>query len=476
MPHLHLFLVPSFRFIAAGLLVGSALTIYPVCAEEAGWVHGSRVNVRKSSETNSAIVAKVTANTLVRIQSRLGEVCQIGWGAGLEGYVPCQFLGDRPLRLSEVMRPFLPDGRNINPQYSPSRGFWIAPSMASLFEAGRYFHQTALSSKQLSDELGYGEDGTRRGSEGSPPKLVRFPVSEFDAMKALLADGIVASQDHDPPLLTCAQMQEAYNRQLAAFGGGPAKSYWPSIYPNHQDFPFEFPVTHVCQVEALPNLKLPAIKPSFFKSSAEILPGSAGVERISAHFDIRERGRVLGSPKWERDYDTSRYTGAWDIGLYELTLETPVIEHVIGRTGLIGAYQWRPQMRVTPFGPSEGCAEGLRNRRMGKELVAGYPAIKDSLVWFQSTTALPVHKAKVTARSVIRPAPSARPMPEAEEGATAIKRAAVYEIDIDADGIPDLVKWDLWSASGGMLAMRMVFANIAGEWYPFDSDSYEECT
>ena len=169
-----------------------------------------------------------------------------------------------------------------------------------------------------------------------------------------------------------------------------------------------------------------------------------------------------------------RYTGSWDIGKYELTLEKPVVEHVIGRTGLVGAYQWTPQERTTPSGASEGCAEGMLAKRRGKQLLPGYPAVKDALLWFQAPQALPFKTA--TVKSHVERVP-----PSAKDDTAAIKRVAVYEIDLDGDGIPDFVQWDIWGVPeilGGepVLAKHEIYVNVNGTWYPFDQESYAECT
>ncbi len=166
-----------------------------------------------------------------------------------------------------------------------------------------------------------------------------------------------------------------------------------------------------------------------------------------------------------------RYTGAWDIGQYELALGKPLYEHVIGRTGLVGVYQWTPLVRETPFGPSAGCDEGLRNKRMGKQLMAGYPHVKDALLWFQSAEPLPYQNAKISSRT--------ERVPDAK--GVGIKRVVIYEIDLNGDGIPDFVQWDIWGSPeitgpDPLLTLRQVFVNISGIWYPFEQDSYSECT
>lgn len=456
-----------------------AVAAFSLCAavahannETKRWVHGSWVNVRSTAAADGPVIDHVITNTLVLLRAENGKSCEISWDKGgktARGFVPCKLLGDRALRLAEVANETYRDGK-ANPQYSPPRAFWVAPSMDALFWAGAHFGKTLLSQQQ--QEL---ERGASANPGAPPPKLVRYPVPEFDAMKAVLANGIVAPADRDPPLLTCRQMQEARRAQQPDNTPAVTRGYPEWSYPGLENFPHAYPMASDCRVPELPRLKLPDTKPSLFRNSKELAPGNADIERLGAHFGIVERGRTVGAPKWELDYDAMRYTGAWDIGKYELTLDKPLVEHVIGRTGLVGAYQWTSQVRETPFGPSGTCAEGLRNRRMGKQVLPGYPTIKDALMWFQAPAALPFKKAVVKSR-VERVPDSAR-----TDNGIGIKRVAIYEIDLNGDGIPDFVQWDIWgtpeiSGPDPLLTLRVVFVNINGEWYPFESDSYGECT
>lgn len=456
-----------FKFAKSAFVTTSLLgvAIAPVLAEADGnrrWIHGSWVNVRVSQAADSQVLTRLSSNTVVSLISQKDKACEISWDTDGHGFMPCRMLGDRPLTFVEVANEYL-NGKN-NPQYSPLRAFWLAPSMDALFHAGKHFQRKLLSEKQVSLENGESSEGA---SSDTPPRLIRYSVPEFDAMKQVLAQGIIASPDHNPPLLSCRQMQDARDNQLGLSqrdSSVPSNGEWR--YPEWEKYPHKWMPVSDCQIASVPELQLPSIRPSLFRDVKELAPGSSDIERLSAHFQITERGRVVSSPKWERDYDTMRYTGAWDIGLYDLKLEKPVFEHVVGRTGLMGVYQWTPQIRVTPFGPSGGCAEGLQNKRMGKELAPGYPAVKDALLWFQAPMPLTFRTAKVTSYS-------GRPKNKVTELGD-IERFVTYDVDINGDGIPDFVQWDIWANS--VISLRQVFVNIDGQWYPFEQDSYGECT
>lgn len=427
---------------ALAILATTAIEARASEIEVTRWVQGSWVNVRATSTSAGSIVTQLPANTEVRLRAPSDKVCEIAWGEDGQGFIPCKFLGDKPLALADVALPYLPNSNTPNPQHSPARAFWIAPSMAALFDAGKHFQSKMLSEKQRNLENGLREDGQCCLSfEEKPPTLVRYPIPEFEAMKAVLAKGVVAPPNLDPT--------------------------WPNCHEATD-----------CSIAEVPKLVLPPAKPSYFVEASDILPASASIEQISAHFRIVERGRAFSSPKWELDYDSYRYTGAWDIGRYELTLDQPVFENVIGRTGLVGAYRWVPRLRITPNGPSARCDEGLRNKRLAEELMPDYPSVADELLLFRSTKPLPMKRVKIKSRRIDE---SQFKPKQAEGHPQGMRRASVYEIDLDGDGMPDLVQWDVWGApelSGPnpLITSRTVFANINGKWYLFDTDSYGECT
>jgi hypothetical protein len=140
-------------------------------------------------------------------------------------------------------------------------------------------------------------------------------------------------------------------------------------------------------------------------------------------------------------------SGAWDIGIYEQTLEEPIIEHVIGVDGRVGAYQWLPRKSID--GEEWFCGTTRLTPRRGKTLLPGYSAIDEAALWFQSPIALPLHKVTVSHSAVNENNPF---MP------------IVYEIDLDNDGISDFLKWDFPGYE------NFVFINLDGEWHVFEDD------
>jgi hypothetical protein len=465
--------LPAFRWITHLLL------ILPLAASAGEmWVQGSWVNVRETAEPQSAVIDHVTVNTKVDVVEQYSKMCEITWQEK-RGFVACSLLGKKPLTLAEVTN--APDGYYVydwealaqvldkNPNYSPLRAFWIFPSIQTLLAAGDHLEVRLRSPQQLSLE----RNATGLVEPGPPPPIVRYPVPEFEAMKAMFAKGIVVGAGMDPPLVNCRQARQTGARRLN-------DEYWE--YPGRENFPYFAPLNRLqrllsqvaCdQTERLQQL-LPKIRPSFFKNDKDIVPGSADIEQISAHFGIAERLRVLKGPRWViSHYDPRHLEGSWDIGLYELKLDQPVFEHVIGADGRVGVYEWSSWTNMEPDYYTQGydkeygaydiptCgydwAEGeskFYGVRRGKTLLPGRPDIGEALFWFQSRAPLPPQKAKVSRR---------------EAGGI-----VVHEVDLDDDGVADFARWE--QMEDEFRGWRVVFVNLNGEWYPFEHDIHDVCT
>jgi hypothetical protein len=412
------------------------------------WVRGSWVNVRESAEPQSAVIDHVTVNTRVDVVERHGKMCEIIWREK-RGFVACGLLGKKPLTLAEVTstgdylaphdREALTKVLDRNPNYSPLRAFWISPSIRTLLAAGEHLELRLLSPQQLRLER-----NTEPLEPGPPPPIVRYPVPEFEAMKAMFAEGIVVGAGVDPPLVinSLDALEQLFSR------------------------------VDYDQTERLQQL-LPKIRPSFFKNSKDIVRGSTGIEQISEHFGIAERLRVLKGPRWVMShYEPRSLEGSWDIGLYELKLDQSVFEHVIGTDGRVGVYEWSSwtnreiahytQEYVKEYGAyyipvcgydwDEGESK-FHGKRRGKTLLPGRPDIGEALFWFQSRTLLPLQKARVSRR-------------EAGD-------IVVHEVDLDDDGVADFARWERMDELRGW---RVVLVNLDGEWYPFEHNISEVCT
>ena len=86
----------------------------------------------------------------------------------------CKFLGDQALQFVDVANEV--SNNEGKKSYSPTRAFWVAPSMEGLFRAGKHFQESLLKPSQVELENGAVQD---RPEPQRAPKIVRYPVPEL---------------------------------------------------------------------------------------------------------------------------------------------------------------------------------------------------------------------------------------------------------------------------------------------------------
>lgn len=431
-------------------VLGTLVTLSALAADagQRGWIQGSWVNLRASADTRAEVIDHLVVNTEVAIKSRQGDWCEIAVeGRAVRGFISCKLLGDAPVTLAAV-------GGDAETTGNAPRAFWLAPSAQRLMAAGTHFWRKLLTEAQRAkEEVSF--DGTQTYDSGNPPKIVRYPVPEFEAMKTLMKTGVVAAPENRPAAARWSEIASRLPQQdndnfnvLGIYLTGVA-------------------LTLARQIKPAP------VAPSLFKRETELASRSTSVEQLSAQFGIVERLRILGGPQWMfYRNENPCVIGAWDIGSYELTLDKPVVEYVIGRQGLAAASLWHARMKHDIAEDPGSCTEGMGFPRRGTEPLKGYPAVKDPLVWIYTPEALPYKKANIKRYAKrIPPQPGDRPAWQDYS----LNLVVSHEIDLDGDGIADLAVWEGLPA-GAEATVRFVLANIAGEWYLIEADSYTECT
>jgi hypothetical protein len=440
------------------LFVLLALSSFAAESADSRWVHGSWVNVRSAASSKGDVVARLTANTPVTVLADQGEWCEISAKAPeVLGFMACKLLGNKPLLLSDVgTAP--PYGSKADPRYSPTRAFWIAPSVARLGAAAEFFWSTMLSDTQRQKER-----PERIEDWNQQPAPVRFPIPEFDAMKALLQNGIVAAEERRPAIIRWSELK----RETAG--------------KSEESFLYSGRWIDAGGLALMRQGRLDPVKPSMFKRVEDLAPAGATVEELSAQFGIRERLRVLSGPQWvHHRNDGPVVAGMWDIGSYEIALGEPVIEYVVGRGGLAAAMEWTPS-DTQDVQADHGCESGFGLAPKSLRPLPDYPRVKDPLVWIYTPKALPYKNVaiKVFAKRFEPQADSRR----SGQG-SAFTLLVMHEIDLDGDGIADLMAWegmgrlvmDGGPNAGDTATLRIYFANIAGEWYLLNLDTFTECT
>lgn len=445
-----------FLYLRGIACLASPLLALPSLAAESAnthWVHGSWVPVRNEASIQGQAIASLTANTPVTLLSR-----QAGWCAiesklpAVRGFMACAFLGAKPLSLADVGTAKRDDG-TPNPRSSPPRAFWLAPSMFRLLAAGEFFWSTTLSEPQKKKEDPFASgDYDQNHLEfdwDKRAKPLRFPIPEFEAMKDILKSGVIAAQEQRPRVARWRELQararDATDR--GAYVGG----LWISE-------------------TALPLIRagrLNTVPPSLFKRAEELAPAHATVEQLSAQFGIKERMRVLRGPVWvQLLHESPRVHGSWDIGLFELKLEKPVIEYVIGRTGLASAAELAA-VDKPEIGPGS-CYFGIEQGRRRTRALPGFPAVKNPLAVIYTPSALPYKRVKIKSY--------AKRLEQKNHGASLL---VMHDVDLDNDGVADLSVWEGMHAQepyGDRVGARLIFANIAGEWHLISIVEHTECS
>lgn len=419
-------------------------------AAETRHVHGSWVNLRGAAAADAPVLGRLTANTPVQLVREEGRFCQVETRAGQRGYVACNLLGAAPLRIEEV-------GEPGHPAHSPLRAFWVAPSVKRLLAAGEHVWMAALTEEQRKAERPEGEAAAAMEPGKPGPRLLRPPVPEFDAMKDLLKAGVVAHAENIEPRVSWALLRKGGD-ELVSLNDRTGM-------PLDRD-----------ERALLAQLDLPTAKPSLFKNHAEIAAPHASTDALSARFGITERSRVLRKPKWgvtqAREF-MPRFDGSYDIGSLEVVLDQPVIEHALGRQGLLGAAQTRAKTVITPNGDDGGCTEGYGWTPRAETPIAGRPRVKDPMLLILTPGVLPATQARVQTRAL-------KPPKQAENAGRTLTKLALHEMDLDGDGADDLL---LLEGSGlatiserPAVLLKVAFVNVRGEWFLLALDRLAECT
>ncbi|WP_162044166.1 hypothetical protein [Undibacterium sp. YM2] len=457
-----------FLLLAAGLLCDNGY------ASETRWVHGSWVNVRVKPEANAEVLTHLVANTQVQMDAAASSAkfCAITWGEGQHGFIACNLLGDKALRLEDFVDSYHRSSDSTN--YFPTRAFWMAPSFRRLQDAGSYFQETMLSPQQKALET---VDSNFVWEKR--PALKRYPIPEFEAMKHRMMTGIIepASPYFQAPapweeLLKLAKSEELPGKKTTE---ATARLHSSLFYPG--------------VLVMLRQLDLPAVAPSYFKSLDELGRPSAGPEEISRQYQIPYAIKPLSGPYWD-NYEPAgiNVIGWWDLGKVEVFLQRPVIKNMLMLNGHIkpassdlkyslGVDSCQQGFRFIGPGEQAEPVKSLAQRRLESLQTK---AKDEAILHFYSRKELPSLNgpAKVTTQAPVKLQYDSKAKSNTHEH---FSQASITSIDIDNDGVADFVIAEAWHR-GIMLdsavhqpAYRVIFVNAGGRWYLFDTDQFLVC-
>jgi hypothetical protein len=448
------------------------------------WVTGSGVNLRSLPSLQAAVIEKLGLNTMVRdVEVMPGSVfCRVRTETS-NGYTACQYLALTPMVLERVSEPHLfQGGRNVS--YDPVRSFWLAPSWSTFTAYGRWLKDESQQNTSRSGPV------LPDGAQASP----RLPNAEFDRMKAHLAKGI-----YGKPFTQRMSWDEIKRMALSVgvpVGSAGAADELPMarvsivLSPALKLWDGEFGERSLASrfrfLGFIAALDLPAVRPSHFKSAAEVAGPGDKVEDLSGRFNIihtyRTKGRALGP-------EIGTVDGLWDVGQVAVALTQPLVRTTVYRTGRLHSISTHATDNRIVWGESEpptmcyGYIDGFShgqadwpNWRSGAQPFKPSPESMrlhpmGSLLSITTRNALPVAQAKpvITTHKLNR-------------DATGFAAGTWMHFDLDGDGVSDLAVWEGVGRGAGHLEdeplkvddphHRLFFVNIAGQWQLLGADTF----
>jgi|GEM_PF-4916052 len=431
------------------------------------WIIGSYVNIHNAPDDKAPVLAHLTTNAKVTLAGESARYCEVSWGDTSHGYVVCRFLAGQPLQLSDVER----TEKNQNDtafQESPLRAFWIEPSFGRLRAAGQAFEATMLPGALAKKEAGQFKAAVDAMMRGENPKagtatFSRFPIPEFEAMKALAKNGM------QPPPIT--------------------KPLYPEISTIHPNG-----YTDSISADYLPLFELlPAVKPSRFNAEEQIGAMQATTDTLSALFQIPYRVETESKPYAAiPHYNDPFIFGSWDMGDAKLSLVRPVHDVGIYRDGHVVTLATRleqhdvnePDAEATPECGSFAIEAHMAGDAGEPYIVSRLPA-KGMLMYFRTPAAIDAARAQVRLQQI--DIETMKPALRDTLRANQVQVVNNYTITLQGDTAPDFAVLEL----GGYADVpgkgnqpgtpiypttRYYFVNIAGHWHLLDADALQGCS
>lgn len=451
---------PLWAFAAVAATAGVTLACVDAWAQTSAvapakprYVQGSWVNLRESAQPQSRVVAQVPANTAVQQLAERDGWCAVLYAgdgrlgpalaAPVQAFISCKLLADQPLTLAQAAK-------------DPARAFWVAPSPNRLRAYGNALPRpAALQINALAK------------THALDAPVVYPQRAEWDAAKNLVRAGVLLRPDQE------IDRGEAVNPLSDVKLATQAVDNIPAVAP----------------LAARPVL--PTIAPSYFRrhDSVALLheTDADGLAAVAgARVSVVPTGTPVGRFARHSGPEIEYVTGFWDVGTADLAFAPPLTLYAITHQGLVGAHTVR--QRAWDISNDEhycgGHYPGRAFNDPGEEAqpVRGYAKLSDTaevIARLVLPGKLPPDAVKVRSKryatSWLMPAdPPYRPKPERKNTAV-----TVHEIDLDRDGVADILRIDV--PSPGSMSYEPVFEfrwflNVNGQWFRAGGWVDEECT
>lgn len=460
------------------------------------WVSGNGVTLREAPRQDAAVVSRLALNTIVKLlREETGSgYCEVQPASGPSGYTACRYLAPTPAVLAHI-RGYRSAEEPPSPDYDPERAFWLEPSWNALEQYAEYLKQRhpdippqgpwprneAL--ERMKTHLALGLKGRKPAPYADWPQLKRKADQDLDLSgeaRRLQAQGKKVTEEIS---LREGRMQNTANELQAAIG------IWG---PLHDAISADGGAQRI--VRLVRALEFPSVRPSLFRSEAELAPPTATAEDASGRFGIVFRQLVTPRPKPKPGAEDGGGAGLYDMLTRTQVLVRPVQRVQLFRGGrllveksLVRSSEtlWRDVDEPECAGWVPGFAFGDADtgiwryfdieaptadngRSSHRESLKRNPA--GSLFAFYTNIDL-------TTGSAVR---TEVPM-KLNRDDTGFVRGVYLHYDLDGDGISDIAIWEGQGRGPGHLDgltttddrwYRLVLANIDGAWKVLGSDVF----
>lgn len=408
---------------------------------QAGWVQGSWVNLRSAPASSASVKAQLTTNTALQITAKDGDWCAVRVAnPPAEGYVNCSLLASEPLTLFKA-------------KDQPGRAFWIAPSVQRLVAYGVLL-RAGPAYKRMYDKL-------QDGEVAHIP-----PLPEFDAAKRLMAKGVIPAVENEVNRINAVPVN---------------------------DMPYA-------------NLIRPtSIKPSLFRAHSDVLTmAEASADSLAAvaksKITVKPTVAPTGYVMRHEGPEISGISGFGDIGDMELHFSPNILVYYLLPNGLLsaatlskqtvaGTPEYGANCGITFSGGGLGSPVSVGGGDLTMRPVGDFARLPESMMpmaAFVTARPLSVKKLLIKSRAarlftadLFKTDPLWKDRESPSQLLALTAKVVLHEVDVDGDGVPDMLIWDLpslGSMSGAVNLSRAWYLNIGGHWYATGAMYEEECT
>lgn len=431
----------------------AAASSSPLAPAKPRYVQGSWVNLRDAAQPQARVVAQVPTNTVLQQLTERDGWCAVLYAGDarlgpalaepLQAHVSCNLLSDQPLTLAQA-------GKDA------ARAFWVAPSPNRLRAYGNALPRPpALQLPALA----------KTHAHNMPVQYPQRP--EFEAAKKLLRAGVLLRADQE--IDRGSPVNPLDDVKLAT----RAVDHIPAVAP----------------LAAKPTL--PAIAPSYFRSHTSVAllheTDADGLAAVAgSRISVVPTGAPVGRFNRHSGPEIEYITGFWDVGTADQAFAPALTTYAITHQGLVGAQAVRQRYwdisNEDHYCGGHYPGRGFNDPGEEAQPVRGYAKLSDTaevLVRLVVPGKLSPDAVKVKTRryatSWMQPAePPFREKPQRKNTAV-----LVHEIDVDRDGVADILRIDT-PAPGGM-SFEPIFdwrwyLNINGQWFRAGYWVDQECT